>query len=188
MIPYQKEKLENAVCFFAKKHELHTKKRLYQTFLYKYLSLFDFGYLRTYGKPALGLTYQAMKNGPVPEELYKHRGDLDFSKKFKFQKDKDDNYFVVVKSEPDMDYLSKREIKLMNQLVEIYAQNYITAKIMSDASHEEILAWKRTWAQKKNAIIDFALEFPGDIFNKSEHQLTFPEEVFLTQKGLEHCT
>ena len=35
MIPYQKEKIENAICFFANEHQKKTKHPLYQTFLYK---------------------------------------------------------------------------------------------------------------------------------------------------------
>jgi hypothetical protein len=187
LIPYQKEKLENAVCFFATEHMRHTRHRLYQTFLYKYLALFDFGYLKAYGKPALGLTYQAMQMGPVPKELYERRHDKDLSERFAFQEDESGHMAVVTKKAPDLDYFSQREIELMNQLIEIYGQGYVTSRIMSDASHQAILAWQRTWAREKNAVIDFSLEFPENVFNKPEHQLTFPEEVFLVQKGLEHC-
>lgn len=187
MIPYQKEKFENAVCYFAKEHARHTQHRLYQTFLYKYLALFDFGYLKEYGKPALGLTYQAMKMGPVPKELYDHRNDPTLSKCFSFQKDENGNMAVVVMTPPNLDYFNKREIDLMNKLVEIYAEGYVTSGIMSDASHQMILAWQRTWASAPDSIIDFSLEFPGNVFNRPEQKLTFPEEVFLVQKGLDHC-
>lgn len=187
MIPYQKEKLENAVCYFAREHARHTRHQLYQTFLYKYLALFDFGYLREYGKPALGLTYQAMKMGPVPKELYDRREDNNLSECFSFQKDESGHMAVVAKTSPNLDYFSKREIDLMSRIIEIYAETYVTSKIMSDASHQEIRAWQRTWKSSPNSIIDFALEFSDDVFNKPEHQLTFAEEVFLVQKGLENC-
>jgi hypothetical protein len=187
VIPYQKEKIENAVCFFAKEHECHTRHRLYQTFLYKYLALFDFGYLKTYGKPALGLTYRAMKMGPVPKELYERRDDRNLSECFYLQKDENDHIIVVPRGQPDLRYFNKREIDLMNKLIEIYAQRYVTSRIMSDSSHEEILAWRRAWSHEQNSIIDFSLEFSDNIYEKPAHQLTFPEEVFLVQKGLEHC-
>lgn len=87
-----------------------------------------------------------------------------------------------------MDYFSKREIDLMNRIIEIYAAGYVTSRIMSDASHQEIHAWRRTFQNAPNSVIDFALEFPEDVFNKPEKQLTFPEEVFLVQKGLENCS
>ena len=187
MIPYQKEKIENAICFFAKEHRKKTRQMLYQTFLFKYLALFDFGYLKKYGKPALGLTYQAMEKGPVPIEIYNKRMDEPWSNLFSFQEDQN-KFMIIPKGTPNLDYFSSREIKLMNTLIEIYAHQFINSKLMSDASHQEILAWKRTWQKKHNDYIDFSLEFSGNIFEKSEKDLTFPEEVYLTQKGLENCT
>jgi len=187
MIPYQKEKIENAICFFAKEHRKKTRHTLYQTFLYKYLALFDFGYLKKYGKPSLGMTYRAMEKGPVPMEVYGKRADVPWSKLFVFQQDQNKNIMIIPKGAPDLDYFSSREIELLNTLIEIYAHCFIDSKLMSDASHQEIRAWERTWKKKQNDYIDFSLEFPGNVFEKSETDLTFPEEVYLTQKGLENC-
>jgi hypothetical protein len=69
-MPYQMEKIENAICFFAKEHQKKARKPLYQTFLYKYLAFLDFISLRETGQPALGLRYLAMEKGPVPIEIY----------------------------------------------------------------------------------------------------------------------
>ena len=52
MIAYQKEKIENAVCFFASKHKEYTGKNLYQTSLFKYLALFEIEYLKETWTPA----------------------------------------------------------------------------------------------------------------------------------------
>ncbi|GAG44260.1 unnamed protein product, partial [marine sediment metagenome] len=41
MIPYKKEKSDNAICFFAFNHKRKTGKYLPQTFLYKYLAFLD---------------------------------------------------------------------------------------------------------------------------------------------------
>ncbi len=187
MIPYQKEKIENAICFFAQEHKKHSRNLLHQTFLYKYLALFDFGYLKEYGKAPLGLKYLAMQRGPVPTEIYNHRDDPRWSDLFSFQKDPDGHYMINSKLKPDLSYFSKRELKFMNRLIEIYARNYVTSKLMSDVSHQEILAWKRTWTQKPNSIIDYSLEFKGNVFAKSDDELTFSEEVYLIQQGIEHC-
>jgi len=184
MIPYQKEKLDNAVCFFAKEHHKKTRHKLYQTFLYKYLAFLDFGYLKAYGKPPLGLTYVAMERGPVPKELYDRRNDVDLSDIFSFRKDERQNIIIVPKESPNLAYFNKREVDFMYRLIEIYSQSYVTSTLMSDASHENILAWKRTWEEKQNAVIDFSLEFSGDIINKPETLLTFPEEVFLARSGI----
>lgn len=69
MIAYQKEKIESAVCFFASKHKEYTGRNLYQTFLYKYLGLFESEYIKKYGHPPLGLKYLAMDKGPVPQKF-----------------------------------------------------------------------------------------------------------------------
>ena len=187
MIPYQHEKLENAVCFFAHEHRKKTRHPLYQTYLYKYLALFDFGYLRKYGNAPLSLTYRAMPMGPVPDELYCHRNNPGMYKAFSLQEDASKGFLVAPRQVPDLDYFSPREVLFMNQLIEMYAQKYNTAGIMSEASHQDIKAWQRTFALQQNAIIDFSLEFDGDILSKPESKLTYPEEVYLVQKGLENC-
>lgn len=187
MIAYQKEKIENAICFFAKEHYKKTHHYVYQTFLYKYLALFDFGYFKEYGKQPLGLKYRAMERGPVPVEIYSKRTESKWSSLFEFRQDKDDNYIIIHKSNPNLDFFSQREVKLMNKLIEIYAESYITAKLMSDVSHESISAWRKTWRIEKNDFIDFSLEFSGNVFGKPENELTFPEEVYIIQKGLENC-
>jgi hypothetical protein len=44
MLSYRKERIDNAVLFFAQKHHQKTKKYLSQTVLYKYLAFFEFRY------------------------------------------------------------------------------------------------------------------------------------------------
>lgn len=180
MIPYREEKIQNAITFFAKEHRKKTKKPLYQTYLYKYLAFFDFTSLRETGCLALGLVYRAMKRGPVPIEIYENKVDTDL---YKFTKD-EIGEIVISKNKPNMDFFSDYEVELMQRLVEIYATTWMTTSVMSDASHEDIKAWQRTWRSKQNAIIEYALEFEGDTYRKNENELSYPEEVFLTHKAL----
>jgi hypothetical protein len=72
----------------------------------------------------------------------------------------------------------------MYRLIEIYATRWMRTKIMSDASHEDIAAWRRTYYSRPNTIIDYTLEFEGDLLSKKEDELTFPEEVYLTYKAM----
>jgi len=180
MIPYRNEKIQNAVAFFANQHNKKARRLLYQTYLYKYLAFFDFICLRETGRPALGLVYKAMDRGPVPIEIY---GDKSDTPKYKFKKD-DLGEFVVPTGSPELDYFSSYEISLMERLIEIYAQQWATTNVFSDASHQDIKAWRRTYKKKHNAIIDYALEFDGDLFAKKEEELTYPEEVYLTFKAM----
>ena len=184
MIPYQQEKIDNAICFFAKEHYSRTRHRLYQTFLYKYLALFEFKYLKSYGVFPLGLTWRAMPKGPVPVELYDKRHDPCLSNAYAFRKEQNSNIIVLPGKSLNLDYFNHREIGIMKNLLEIYAQAYVTARLMSDASHEEIQAWRKTWAKNPNGIIDASLEFSSNLYEKAETAAGFPEEVFLVNKGL----
>ena len=72
-IPFQKEKIENAISYFAAEHTKITRQPLFQTALYKYLAFFDFEILKKAGTPALGLKYSAMDKGPIPIDIYSQR-------------------------------------------------------------------------------------------------------------------
>lgn len=185
MIAYQKEKIENAICFFAYKHKKKTKKLLYQTFLYKYLAFLDFKSLEETGQPALGLKYMAMEKGPVPIELYEKRDHLK-TQCFSFKQISDKQYIVVPgKKKPNLDFFSPYEIKKMNELIEIFADKFVQTKQASEASHQDIKAWVRAYNKKPNSIIYYSLQFDKDIFATSEENLTLPEETYLTYGALE---
>jgi uncharacterized phage-associated protein len=185
MIPYQTEKIENAICFFAFDHRKKTKKPLHQTFLYKYLAFLDFEAIKETGHPVLGLKYKAMKWGPVPEEIYNKKDNYK-TPLFVFQKNSKEDIEVIPKKKPDLQFFSKYEIGLMEKLIEIFADKFIYTGLISDASHEAILAWKRTWHDKPNSIIDYRLTFTGEILLKQDAELTYPEENYLIYNALEN--
>jgi hypothetical protein len=184
MIPYQKEKIENAICFFAKEHRKKARKPLYQTFLYKYLAFLDFVSLRETGQPALGLRYRAMGKGPVPIEIYDKRQNYS-THQFKFVNDQENRIVIVPRGDPDLDYFSPYEIKLMGKLIEIYAKSYIPTRLVSDASHQEIAAWRKAWKTKPNSIIDYASEFPDDMASKADGECSCPQEHFVISRALD---
>jgi hypothetical protein len=181
-IPYRDEKIENAIAFFVHEYHKKTKRDLRQTFLYKFLAFFDFEIFRDTGEPALGLVYDAMDHGPVPEEIYKERR---FLRTDKYISEKDGNQLIfksMPSTHPDLDYFSPAEIAQMQRLIEIYATNYMTVSDISDASHEAILAWKRTYKKDKNGKIPYEVEFFGDVFSKSNPNTA--EEHFLISHAL----
>ena len=116
----------------------------------------------------------------MPIEIYEKRIDTPL---YRFVKD-ELGEIIVTSKKPNMDFFSSYEIDLMYRLVEIYATTWMTTDVMSDASHEDIAAWKRTYYQKPNSIIDYTLEFDGDLLSKRENELTYPEEVYLTHKAM----
>jgi len=187
MIAYQKEKIENAICFFAFEHKKKTRKLLTQTFLYKYLAFLDFKSVEETGQPSLGLKYRAMERGPVPMEIYEARDHLETSC-YAFKCIAKDKYVIIHKTKPNLDYFSAYEIKKMNELTEIYADRFVKTNEISEASHEKIRAWQLTHSKKPNDFIDYSLQFDGDVFLKSDEDLTFPEEAYLTFKALDNMS
>ena len=182
-IPYKDEKLKNAICFFAKEHEKLTRKPLSQTFLYKYLAFLDFKSIEDTGRPAIGLTYMAMKRGPVPMELYGKRNELK-DDCFVFIPQEEGRVIIKAIGEPDMDYFSPYEITEMKRLIEIYADYFVTTSDISEASHESIKAWRKAFGKKENSIIDYDLVFDDDILDKKEGSLTYAEESYLLYKAI----
>lgn len=184
MIAYQKEKIDNAICFFAREHKKKSGKDLPQTYLYKYLAFLDFYSIEKTGIPALGLKYKAMERGPVPIELYNKRRNLK-TDLYEFKKQDEKIYIIHPKGRLNLNFFSDFEIEKMKELISKHAWKYGSTNEISDASHKKILAWKRTWENKENAIIDYKLTFEGDIKNKPPEKLTYVEERYLTYMGLE---
>ncbi len=185
MNPVEQARLENAICFFAAEHKKRTKKDLPQTALYKYLAFLDFWSLENTGKPALNLTYRAMERGPVPIELYGKLEELS-SALFAVKPGAKDtkSLFIIAKKAPDLDEFSGKELKEMRRLVEIFGDTLLNTGHFSNASHEKMPVWQRTYKTKPNTIINYKLHFCGDIDKKEPDTLTPEEESFLMFRAL----
>ena len=179
MISYRKERIENALLFFAQNHYKKTKRYLSQTFLYKYLAFFEFRYLKTAGDMPLELTYKAMERGPVPIEIYENRDKPDYFSKVIFEpiptKSGKPGYIIKPNGKFESDYFAVAELEEMNNLIEMFAQLWVTSSEMSEASHQAIRAWKKTYTRQPNADIDPIEEFDRDI-------TTIPEEALHTEE------
>lgn len=130
----------------------------------------------------LELKYKAMEHGPVPIEIYENRNNPDYFKLSVFEETQNNIYLVKPKGRFDSDYFSESELEEMNNLIEIYAQRWIRASVISDASHRDIKAWGKTWSEKPNGVIDPIEEFDRDISILTEDELTPEEERFLIHK------
>ncbi len=183
MVVYQRERIENAICFFAYEHHKKTKKYLYQTYIYKYLSFFEFDVLKKTGEAPLGLEFIAMERGPVPAQIYNKRNMIN-SNLYSF--DKQNNGSIIVKAikEPDLDYFSDYEIKEMHKLIKIYAKEYVNSNTMSYATHKKIRAWIKAWNRNPNSKILKSDTF-DNLFSKGEDRLSPEEEHFLISESLE---
>ena len=184
MIAYRKEKIDNAICYFAAEHHNRTGRYLSQTILFKYLAYLDFMSLKDVGRPSLELEYKAMDNGPVPHKLYNRRKNYKTSL-VEFVPRGNGKYIIKAKKNANLDYFSKYEIKKMDELLTKYADLNITEKDISDRickdSHVEIRAWDIAYKKEKNSIINYEDTFE-DLLNKPEDELTLTEEKFLSYK------
>ncbi|ASJ21506.1 Panacea domain-containing protein [Brachyspira hampsonii] len=173
-IAYQ---IENAILFFAIKYHNITKKNLTQTKLYKFLAFLDFEIMEEYGEPALGLTYRAMKRGPVPIEIYEDK-EYRNNDAYTFKKLRDNIYIIKVKNRKllDLDYFSDIELDKMNQIVQFYIDDIVDTSEISELSHIIIKPWKRRYNLKENDIISYDEDVFIDVNKKNENDLT-PAEI-----------
>jgi hypothetical protein len=187
MLFYRKERIDNAILFFAQKHHQRTKKYLSQTVLYKYLAFFEFRYLKKAGDMPLELTYKAMQRGPVPMEIYENRDKPEYFPKVVFEPFQAKNgtgYIVKPNGKFQPDYFAEAELEEMNSLIEIFARQWVGASEMSDASHQAIRAWKTTFSRTPNAVIDPIEEFDRDIMTTPEETLHTEELKYLMHRKM----
>lgn len=187
MIPYQNEKRDNAICFFAKEHKTRTGAALPQTYLYKYLAFLDFMSVETTGIPAIGLEYRAMQRGPVPHEIYNQRTFLK-TPLYKFVDEGGSVFSIKATGEPNLDYFSPFEIDLMKALIARYATKFGRAKEISEDSHKHIKAWKKAYEKKPNSIIDYELTFDDNLKTMPAKTLSHAEETYLSYVGIKHAS
>ncbi|GHT51463.1 hypothetical protein FACS1894102_7390 [Spirochaetia bacterium] len=188
MIAYRKERIENAILFFAKEHYKKTKNYISQTALYKYLAFFEFRHLAKYGEMPLELQYKAMEQGPVPIEIYSKRDDAQGFSLVKFEPTQIQSGVTIYIIKPigkfNADYFSENELEEMKNLTEIFAQQWVTASVMSDASHRDIRAWAKTYKTSPNAMINPIDNFIRDIEMVASNELKPEEERFLMHQKL----
>lgn len=186
MIAYKTEKLNNAICYFASEVYKRRKEYLPQTLLYKLLSYLDFTSIEKLGVPALELKYRALKNGPVPEEIYQNKDGYE-TDCFKFEKRSNRRFIIISKREADLDYFSDFEIEIMDNLLNKYIAKDTNMKAVIDNicndSHNEIKAWWKAFSRKQNSIMNYSDTFEG-IDQKDLENLSINEERFLVYRGL----
>ena len=192
-IPYQKERIKNAISFLAKEYKSKTSNYLPSIYLYKFVALIEFNSIKKYGQPVFGFTYKAMKNGPVPLELYENKDNLktdcyefNFTGKAIIDGKEVDTYKIISTKEPDLDYFSDLEIDELYNIIEIFADKSIKSKHLIESSHTEIYAWRKKYEIQKlhNSIIEYIDEFPGNIKTKPFEKLSLEEENILLYQSM----
>lgn len=162
LIIHEREKLINAILFFAE-HTAHFGK----TKLYKLLYLFDFEHYRQTGRSVTGLVYYAWKLGPVPvaldEEIEEPAADLDAAVTMEQELVFNHTRTRIIPLQAfNARHFSKRELRLLGSIAEKYKNCF--AKDMVDITHSKGDPWDRVYAdgQGYNEQIPYELAVLGE--------------------------
>ena len=159
IITHNREKLINAILYFAK----HTKK-CGKTKLMKLLYFLDFIHFKQTGKSVTGLEYYAWVRGPVPKTVFDEisnemaddlKDAIAIVPYNKFQK-------IVPKPRKKFDgkHFTKREMKLLEKTAVIFKEADANQMVM--VSHLPNEPWEKTKTEKGlGAIIDYMLAIDG---------------------------
>jgi uncharacterized phage-associated protein len=157
LISRNREKLINAIIFFASNTEHCSKVKLF-----KLLYLLDFAHFRETGRSVTGLDYRALKMGPVPLELMQEWEDLeaDMAKAIDIVPEQVIYFIrerVVPKPQFDGALFTRRELRLMKDLsTQFFGE---LTKPLVGFTHAERGPWDKIWDGGKgnNERIPYAL-------------------------------
>lgn len=188
MIPYRRQKIDNAIAYFASEYKKRREDFPYQTWIYKALAFLDFRVLRIVGSPCLELDYVALKDGPVPQEFYDTRAFLPSGEAFRFVQKDCTMYQVEATKAPDLYYFSEQEINVMDAIVAEYAAAGVPTRTMIEDIHQENRAWQKAWERAQSEGVQrspmkYEDDF-DDLETKKERDLTPEEERFLVHQAL----
>lgn len=143
LVSHERDKLINAIVFFAKNTKYCGKIKLI-----KLLYLLDFEHFRQTGRSVTGMDYLAWKMGPVPLAFYKEWDvpEADLASAIDIVPEKIVDYTretVVPKIGFDDSHFTKRELRIMAELAANLRDSY--SKPMVDMTHAEVGPWEKIW-------------------------------------------
>ncbi len=160
----QREKLVNAVVFFAKKTKCPSLVKMF-----KLLFFLDFCHFKETGRSVTDLDYRALPFGPVPIDFYNEVKDG-------FVPDDMKSYFALVpletqrdtpayefkpKRPADLSVFSPHEQEILRNISDIFRD--ATPTQMSEISHLQNQPWDKTIKEKgPNKPIDYLLALDAD--------------------------
>jgi uncharacterized phage-associated protein len=152
IITHQREKLINAIIYFAKHTEYVGKLKLL-----KLLYLLDFCHFKTTGKSVTGLEYFAWEKGPVPKSLFEELENMQPDLNDAIHIEKIGTFYKIVPRKKFTDkYFTPREKMLLHGLSSAFKHH--KADEMKEVTHLRKRPWDKTWNEKgPQAKIDYML-------------------------------
>ena len=158
IITYQREKLLNAIIYFAKNTRFCGKTKLM-----KLLYFLDFEHFKKTGKTVTGQDYFAWKMGPVPKSLFEELSgsmEPDMKRAIYDLPGNDGFQQIRPKKKFDSQYFSKNEIASLEKWAYIFKDT--KADEMIEATHLKNQPWDHTIKTKGEfAQIDCMLAIDG---------------------------
>lgn len=185
MILNQRQKVENAVAYFAQEYRRAYKRWPAQMWIYKLLALLDFRILKATGRPCLGLDYFAMENGPVPPYLYDNRHNENVSAIYRFTPSMEGGGKIYIEAlkKPELEYFSDRAVDEMERLSQEFILSGKGLSYLIEATHK-LRSWETAWNAalnfgRRRMLMEYSDEFSPDIHTKPTDELSWEEEAFL---------
>ncbi|MBW3499404.1 Panacea domain-containing protein [Janthinobacterium sp. NKUCC08_JDC] len=182
LISHEREKLLNAIIFFAKNSSYLGKIKLW-----KLLYFLDFEHFKETGRSVTGMRYNAWPMGPVPVSLHNEveAPGADMAEKIRFGSKvvNGSNSMLTVTplTEFDPSHFSKRELRLMERLA---ADFYKTkAEDMIEATHLENQPWHKIY----NELGLKQQEIPFDLALRTQEQEELRHVVRERDEILANC-
>ena len=163
IITHNREKLINAIIYFAK----HTKY-CGKTKLLKLLYFLDFKHFKQTGKSVTGLDYFAWKMGPVPTEFFEElSGRMNPDMKAAINDLPEEGFQQIrPKKRFDPQYFSNKEMRLLEDIALIFKK--AKADAMVESTHLKNEPWDKTLHEKGEfKKIDYMLAIDSDIVSLS---------------------
>lgn len=167
LISREREKLINAIVFFAENTRYCGKIKLF-----KLLYLLDFEHFRQTGLSVTGLEYRAWQYGPVPAAVAQEwdAPQADFQQAIRIEPEPVFDYTrqAAKANVPFNDrYFTRRELQILGALAEKYRDDY--AMPMVNVTHVENGAWAKVWADGRgmDQPIEYALALREDEPNRA---------------------
>lgn len=161
----QREKLINAIIYFAKNTKHCHKLKLMKLFYY-----LDFWHFKETGRSVTGLDYKAWRDGPVPPSLYheiepeKNPDDIKeylFVENEEFQNKSGHCLRIKPKKKFNSEAFTKRELEILERVA--YTFRDAKAQDMTDSTHLSNSPWSKTKNEKgDSATIDYMLALDNE--------------------------
>jgi len=159
IITHHREKLINAIIYFAK-----NTKYCGKTKLMKLLYFLDFTHFKQTGKSVTGQDYFAWNMGPVPKDLFEElSGNMKPDMRAAIKELPADKEFQQInpKKQFNAEYFSKKEMKLLKNISFIFKD--AKSDLMIESTHLKNEPWDKTLKEKGEfKKIDYMLAVDSD--------------------------